>query len=325
MNYKKNSNGWCGGILAALVIGAPAWAQQYPTKPIRMVVPSAPGSGPDLIARVVALKLTESLGKPVVTDPRPGAGGSLGAEIVAKAPPDGYTLLFISPSHVINPSLQKSLPFDPIADFEPISTVAAGTVVLVVHPALPVKNVKDLIALARSRPGAINFASGGTGSSSQMNVEQFRSLARIELGHVPYKGTASAIPDLLAGEVHMAIDTVAALLPHIKSGRLRALGVGDRVRSTLLPGVPTIEEAGVPGYEMYGGTGVLAPAKTPREILERLSREINAVLKEPEVVQRFTELAVRPTGNTPEQFRVQMKTDMARYAKIIANAGIQPQ
>ena len=297
----------------------------YPTRPIRILVGFSAGGGTDTYARILAPRLAARVGQQVIIDNRAGAGGNIAAQAVAKAPPDGYTLLFISPSHVINPSLQKSLPFDPISDFEPISTVAAGTVVLVVHPALPVKNVKDLITLARSRPGAINFASGGTGSSSQMNVEQFRSLARIELGHVPYKGTASAIPDLLAGEVHMAIDTVAALLPHIKSGRLRALGVGDRVRSTLLPGVPTIEEAGVPGYEMYGGTGVLAPAKTPREILERLSREINAVLKEPEVVQRFTELAVRPTGNTPEQFRVQMKTDMARYAKIIANAGIQPQ
>jgi len=319
--------------LAVLVAGLGAFVpcataaalDDYPTRPIRILVGFSPGGGTDTYARILAPRLAARVGQPVIIDNRAGAGGNIAAQAVAKAPPDGYTLLFISPSHVINPSLQKSLPFDPVADFEPISTVAAGTVVLVVHPALPVKNVKDLIALARSRPGAINFASGGTGSSSQMNVEQFRSLAKIELAHVPYKGTASAIPDLLVGEVQMAIDTVAALLPHIKSGRLRALGVGDRVRSPLLSGVPTIEEAGVPGYEMYGGTGVLAPARTPREIVDRLSREINAVLKEPEVVQRFTELAVRPTGNTPEQFRVQMKNDMARYAKIIANAGIQPQ
>ncbi len=312
-----------------MIAGSPAVLaaalDDYPTRPIRILVGFSPGGGTDTYARILAPRLAARVGQQVIIDNRAGAGGNIAAQAVAKAPPDGYTLLFISPSHVINPSLQKSLPFDPVADFEPISTVAAGTVVLVVHPALPVKNVKDLIALARSRPGAINFASGGTGSSSQMNVEQFRSLAKIELAHVPYKGTASAIPDLLVGEVQMAIDTVAALLPHVRSGRLRALGVGDRVRSALLPGVPTIEEAGVPGYEMYGGTGVLAPAKTPREILDRLSREINAVLKEPEVVQRFTELAVRPTGNTPEQFRTQMKNDMARYAKIIANAGIQPQ
>jgi tripartite-type tricarboxylate transporter receptor subunit TctC len=313
------------GAFLSCASAVAAALDDYPTRPIRILVGFSPGGGTDTYARILAPRLAARVGQQVIIDNRAGAGGNIAAQAVAKAPPDGYTLLFISPSHVINPSLQKSLPFDPVADFEPISTVAAGTVVLVVHPALPVKNVKDLIALARSRPGAINFASGGTGSSSQMNVEQFRSLAKIELAHVPYKGTASAIPDLLVGEVQMAIDTVAALLPHIRSGRLRALGVGDRVRSPLLPGVPTIEEAGVPGYEMYGGTGVLAPARTPREIVDRLSREINAVLKEPEVVQRFTELAVRPTGNTPEQFRVQMKNDMARYAKIIANAGIQPQ
>ncbi|MFN9129443.1 MAG: Bug family tripartite tricarboxylate transporter substrate binding protein [bacterium] len=312
-----------GPIAVAQAAEAPG---PYPSRPIRYVVPFAPGGPTDIMSRAIAERLSVALGTPVVVDNRAGAGGGVGAEIVARSAPDGYTLMIGHVgTHAINISLYAKVNYDPIKDFQPISMIATLPFVLVVNPGVPAKNVKDLIALARSRPGAINFASGGTGSSSQMNVEQFRSLAKIELAHVPYKGTASAIPDLLVGEVQMAIDTVAALLPHIKSGRLRALGVGDRVRSPLLSGVPTIEEAGVPGYEMYGGTGVLAPARTPREIVDRLSREINAVLKEPEVVQRFTELAVRPTGNTPEQFRVQMKNDMARYAKIIANAGIQPQ
>jgi len=290
-----------------------------------MLVGFTAGGGTDTYARIIAPKMTERLGQQVLVENRPGAGGSIATGFVAKAPPDGYTLVFVSPSHAINPSLQKSLPFDALADFEPVTTVAAGSVVLVVHPALPVKSVKELVALAKSRPGAIHFASGGTGSSSQMNSEQFKALAGIDITHVPYKGTAAAIPDLIAGEVQMTVDTVAALLPHIRSGRLRALGIGDRVRSTLLPDVPTIAEAGVPDYEMYGGTGVLAPARTPREIVQRLNQEINAILKQPDVIQRFTELAVRPTGSTPEAYRAQIKADIARYAKIIAFAGIKPQ
>jgi tripartite-type tricarboxylate transporter receptor subunit TctC len=311
---------WMGGAPAAL-----AQAGEYPTRPIRLLVGFTAGGGTDTYARIIAPKLSDRLGQQVVVDNRAGAGGIIATSLVAKAPADGYTLLFISPSHVINPSLQKSLPYDPIADFEPVSTVAAGTVVLVVHPSLGTNSVKDLIALAKSRPGALKFASGGLGSSSQMNTEQFRSLADLDIVHVPYKGTAAFIPDLISGEVQLAIDTVAALLPHIRSGKLKALGVGDRVRSVLLPDVPTIAEAGVPDYEMYGGTGVLAPAKTPRDVILKLNREINVILKQPDVIKRFTELAVRPTGSTPEGFRAQIKADLARYARIITAAGLAPR
>jgi len=318
----------CAFLCAALGMLAPsqaAAADDYPTRPIRLLVGFTAGGGTDTYARIVAPKLSERLGQQVVVDNRPGAGGIIATGMVAKAPPDGYTLIFISPSHSINASLQKSLPFDPIADFEPVTTVAAGTVVLVVHPSLPVTSVKELIALAKTRPGAISYGTGGLGSSSQMNCEQFKSMAGINITHVPYKGTAAAIPDLISGEVHMAIDTVAALLPHVRSGRLKALGIGDRVRSELLPDIPTIAEAGVPGYEMYGGTGILAPANTPRDITQKLSREINAILKMPEIRQRFVALAVRPTGSTPEEFRALIKADIARYAKIIKTAGIQAQ
>jgi tripartite-type tricarboxylate transporter receptor subunit TctC len=312
-------------ILALVAASQSAVASEYPSRPVRMLVGFTAGGGTDTYARIIAPRLSERLGQQVVVENRPGAGGSIASQLVARAPADGHTLVFVSPSHAINPSLQKSLPFDPLADFEPVTTVAAGTVVLVVHPSLPVDSVKALIALARARPGAISFASGGLGSSSQMNSEQFKSLARVDITHVPYKGTAAAIPDLIAGEVQMAIDTVAALLPHVRSGRLKALGVGDRVRSPLLPGVPTIAEAGVPDYEMYGGTGVLAPAGTPREIVLRLNREINAILRQPDIVQRFSDLAVRPTGSTPEAFRAQIQADIARYAAIIRFAGIKPQ
>ncbi|MCC6531161.1 MAG: tripartite tricarboxylate transporter substrate binding protein [Burkholderiales bacterium] len=320
---------FCRLVLVTSALAAtwrPAVADgEYPNRPIRLLVGFAPGGGTDIYARTVAPKLADRLGQQLVVDNRAGAGGVIATALVAKAPPDGHTLLFISPSHVINPSLKKSLPFDPIADFEPVSTVAAGTVVLVVHPSLPAHSVKDLIALAKSKPGTIRFGSGGLGSSSQMNSEQFKSQAGIDIVHVPYKGTAAAIPDLVSGEVHMAVDTVAALLPHVRSGKLRALGVGDRVRSALLADVPTIAEAGLPNYEMYGGTGVLAPAKTPRAVISRLNREINAVLKEPDVIKRFTDLAVRPTGSTPEEFRQRIKADIARYAGIVKAAGIPVQ
>ncbi len=297
----------------------------YPNRPIRLIVGFTAGGGTDTYARIVAPKLSERLSQQILVDNRPGAGGSIATNLVAKAPPDGYMLLFISPSHAINPSLQKSLPFDPVADFEPITTVAAGTVVLVVHPSLPVSSVRELIALAKANPGTINFASAGLGSSSQLNSEQFKMMAEVNIIHVPYKGTAAALPELISGQVHMTIDTVAALLPHIKNGKLKALGVGDSVRSALLPDVPTIAEAGVPGYEMYGGTGVLAPAKTSRDVIQKLNKEINAVLKLPDVMKRFTELAVRPAGSTPEEFAAKIKADIARYAKIIKSAGIKAQ
>ncbi|OGA50533.1 MAG: hypothetical protein A3G24_22255 [Betaproteobacteria bacterium RIFCSPLOWO2_12_FULL_62_13] len=313
-------------LLGLLGFWGPTTANDdYPNRRIRLIVGFTAGGGTDTYARIVAPKLSERLSQQVVVDNRPGAGGSIATNLVAKAPPDGYTLLFISPSHAINPSLRKSLPFDPVADFEPITTVAAGTVVLVVHPSLPVNSVKELIALANANPGTINFASAGLGSSSQMNSEQFKMMAGVSIIHVPYKGTAAALPELISGQVHMTIDTVAALLPHIKNGKLKALGVGDNVRSALLPDVPTIAEAGVPGYEMYGGTGVLAPAKTSRDVIQRLNKEINAVLKLPDVIKRFTELAVRPTGSTPEEFAAKIKADIARYAKIIKSAGIKAQ
>ncbi len=295
----------------------------YPNRPIRMVVGFAPGGGTDTYARIIAPKLSERLGQQVIVDNRPGAGGTIATVLVAKAPPDGYTLLFISPSYAINASLQDPRPYDPIADFEPVTPVAAGTVVLVVHPSLPVKSVRELIALAKAKPGTINFASGGLGSSGQLNSEQFKAMAGINIVHVPYKGTAAAIPDLVSGQVHMTIDTVAALLPHVKSGKLRALGVGDSVRSVLLPDVPTISEAGVSGYEMYGGTGVLVPAKTPRAAIDTLNREINEILKMPDVVKRFTDLAVRPIGSTTEEFQAKIKADIVRYAKIIEAAGLK--
>ncbi len=298
-------------------------SESYPSKPIRMVVGFAAGGGTDMYARIIAPKLSERLGQQVIVDNRPGAGGTIATVLVSKSQPDGYTLLFISPSFAINASLQVPQPYDPLADFEPITPVAAGTVVLVVHPSLPVKSVRDLIALAKAKPNSINFASGGLGSSGQLNSEQFKALAGINIVHVPYKGTASAIPDLISGQVHMTIDTVAALLPHVKSGKLRALGVGDRVRSVLLPNVPTISEAGVSEYEMYGGTGVLGPAKTPRQAVDILNREINAILKMPEVASRFTELAVRPIGSSPEAFREKIKADILKYAKIIEAAGLK--
>ncbi|MBL8382473.1 MAG: tripartite tricarboxylate transporter substrate binding protein, partial [Burkholderiales bacterium] len=245
-------------------------ADDYPARPIRMVVGFAAGGATDLFARIIGQKLADRLGQQVNVDNRTGAGGSLGTDIVAKAPPDGYTLLMVSASHAINLSLYKSLPFDPVADFDPICTAVATSNVLAVHPSLPASTLAEFLALARAKPGGINLASAGTGSSSHLAGELFKSMAGITLVHVPYKGTADALRDLLSGQVQATVDALPALLPHINRGTLRALGVGDARRIALLPNVPTIAEGGVPGYEVFAWTGVVAPAKTPRPVIDKL-------------------------------------------------------
>jgi tripartite-type tricarboxylate transporter receptor subunit TctC len=307
--------------LACIGTGARA---DYPTRPIRMVVGFAPGGATDLYARVVAQRLGERLGQQVVVDNRPGAGGSIGTSLVAKAAPDGHTLLFASPSHAINVSLYRSLPYDPLRDFVPIAKITNGsTYVLVAHPSLPVQNLKDFIAYAKAKPGTINFASAGSGSTSHLAGELFKSRAGIDIVHVPYKGTGDAIRDLLTGQVQATVDALPALLPHIKRGALKALGVN--IRTTLLPEVPLIADAGVPQFEFYTWIGVLAPAATPAAIVRRLNGEINSVLRMPEVEARFAEMSSRPVTSTPEDFRRQIEKDIPKFAAIIKAAGIQPQ
>ncbi|HSQ05434.1 MAG TPA: tripartite tricarboxylate transporter substrate-binding protein, partial [Burkholderiales bacterium] len=251
-------------------------------------------------------------------------GGSLGTNLVAKATPDGYTLIFVSPSHAINVALYKSLPFDPVADFEPITKVSNGsTYVLAIHPSLSANTVREFIALANAKPGAINFASGGIGSTSHLAGELFKNKARIDIVHVPYKGTGDALRDLLVGQIHATVDALPALLPHVNRGALRALGVN--IRTALLPDVPTIAESGVPDYEFFTWVGVLAPARTPRAVIRRLNVEINEVLKLADVQKRFNDMSARPAGSTPEEFAALLKREIAKFVTIVKTAGIATQ
>ena len=313
-------------VAAALLCAVPAHAQTFPERPLRMIVPFAPGGIADIVARVVGQKMGEILGQTVVIDNRSGAGGAIAGETVAKARPDGYTILLCSSSvAVINPLLAATTPYDPQRDFAPISLVSYAPFVLMVHPSSPLKNVRDLIAAARAKPGAITFGSAGNGSASHLVGEVFKSAAKIELTHVPYKGTAPAANALLAGELNLNFDSITAALPHLKSGRLRALGITSRKPSALAPDIPTVSDSGVPGFEGITWQGMCAPAATPRPVMQVLSKAVIGAVKSPEVTQRFAALAVEPVGNTPEEFGAFIRSEHARWAKAIREAGIKAQ
>ena len=317
----------CVALAAGLVgTSLPARAaDDYPTRPIRLLVGFAAGGATDLIARAIAQRLGERLGQQVIVENRVGAGGTVAAAALAKAPADGYTLMMVSASHAVNPSLYKNLPYDTLKDFNPVSEVSVTTAVLVVNPSLGVNSVGELIALAKARPGTLNIASAGIGSSAHLAGELFRSMAGIDLVHVPFKGTAESVRDLVAGQVQLTVDSVTALLPFIKDGRLKALGVGDRTRSPLLPDVPTIDEAGVKGYAVFAWGGFIAPAGTPRAVIDKLNRETNVVLKLPEIRDRFAQMGSAPQGSTPDEFDRLIRSEIARFGKIIEAAGTQAQ
>jgi tripartite-type tricarboxylate transporter receptor subunit TctC len=318
-------------LLAALLAGLTALspgaraASDYPNRPVKIFVGFAAGGATDLVARIVAEKLTQRLNQQFVVENRAGAGGVLATSVVAKAPPDGYTLILVSASHAINVSLQKSLPYDAIADFTPVVPVASTTNVLVVNPSLPVNSVAEYIALAKAKPGTINFSSAGVGSSSHLAGELFKSMAGIDISHVPYKGTADAVRDLVGGQVQSTVDSVSALLPFIRNGQLKALAVGDPRRSVLLPNVPTMSEAGLPGYEVNAWVGLLAPAGTPPDVVQLLNREVLAILKQPEVQKRLEDMGSRPIGTSSEEFAALIRSDVAKFAAIIRTAGVTPQ
>jgi tripartite-type tricarboxylate transporter receptor subunit TctC len=311
--------------LLLLACGGAA-AQIYPAKPVRIVVGFTPGGGNDVISRLVATKLTASMGKPFVVENRPGAAGSIGAEIVSKSPPDGYTLFLAGvASHGINPNIQKNLPYDPVRDFDPISLIATAPVLMAVHPSLPVKTVKQFVAFAKARPGQINYASSGYASSSQLATELFNSMAGTKLIHVPYKGISVATTDLLSGQVQVMFNAAAALLVHTRSGRMRALGVGALKRIPAIPDIPTISESGVPGYQSGSWYGFVAPAGTPRAIVDRLSRETAAAVKSQDISSKLAEEANIVVGSTPEEFSAHIKEEVARIGKVIRAAGITMQ
>jgi tripartite-type tricarboxylate transporter receptor subunit TctC len=309
--------------LAVLCLSCAAQAQQYPVKSIRLIVPLAPGGGNDTIARLIGQKITPALGQQVVVDNRAGAGGVIATEMVAKAPADGYTLLLANVAVMtIVPNAQKKLPYDALKDFAPVSLIASAPQLVVVHPSLPVNSIKQLVALAKAKPGAINYASNGIGSSTHLATEMFAMQTGVKMVHVPYKGLSLAMTDLMSGQVPLMFSSAVAMLPHVKNNKLRAIAMTGAKRSPVLAEVPTVAEAGVPGYESGSWYGIVAPANTPRAIVERLNREIVAVVKSKEIQERLHNEAVTPLGNSPEEFSAHIKTEFERMARVIREAKI---
>jgi len=307
-------------------IATPAFAQQpYPSKPVRIVSPFPPGGGNDALCRAVAPKLSENLKQQVIVENRAGANGIVGTEVAARSAPDGYTILLIPSGHAVNASLYKKLPFDSIRDFTPITLAASSPLVLAVHPSLPVKNVKDVIALAKSRPGQLTYVSSGIGSSGHLAGALFDTLTGTKMVHIPYKGMALAITDLMGGQVTMTFGTSLSVIPQVRSGRLRALATTGATRSPALPDLPTIAETGVPGYEASLWYGFVGPAKIPPEIVNRLNSAIIAVLQMTEIRERLASQGVDPIYNTPEEFAKLLVNDLDRWAKVVKRAGVQPE
>src|SRR5467141_3424872 len=311
-------------ILAAMLLGAHAFAQSYPARPVRMVVPFAAGGAVDTVARALGQKLTETWKQPVLVDNRPGAGGNIAADHVAKAPGDGYTLLITMQGFAISPGLYRKLPLDAAGDCAPVTQLTSYFVVLVSNPQIPAASVKELIALARSRPGAINYGSTGIGAPPHLLGELLKSMTGTDMLHVPYKGDAPLSQALLAGEVQLAFMPLAGVLPHIRSGRLRALGVSGTARSATLPEVPTLTEGGVP-FEFTGWLGVFAPAGSARDIVIRIQRDIAQAILSHDMHERWSAWGYEPVGRTPEQFTEKYAADLARYAKVIRDSGIPLQ
>ena len=311
--------------VAALALAATnAAAQAYPSKPIKLVAPYPPGGGVDVVARALAERLSPRLGQPITVENRPGAGATIGADAVAKSPPDGYTLLLGSiPDYAIAPHFHKNLSFDVRRDFAPIVEVGYGTVALIVTPSLPANSVAELIALAKSKPGQLSFASSGLGGLIHLNGEMFKQMAGVDIVHVPYKGTTQLQPDLLAGRIPITIDNALAHVPHIRSGKLRALAVASRSRSPMLPDVPTTAEAGLPGFESATNYTLFAPAGTSKDIVATLNREANAVIREREFRERLLTLGIIVDGGTVEAVQARIPLEVDRWAKVIKAANIK--
>ena len=311
------------GVLAT--IAGAAYAQPaYPNKPIRLVVPFSAGGPTDVLARAIGQKLGDSLGQPIIVESRPGAGGNIASDYVAKAPPDGYTLILGTVgTHAINASLYSKLPFDTVQDFTPIALVASATIVMVVHPSVPAKTVKELLALAKSKPHQLNFASPGSGTPQHLAGELFKTVAGVEMVHVPYKGAAPALTDLLGGQVSLGFVSLPAALPYIKAEKLMALGVTASKRSAVAPEVPTIAESGLPGYENSSWSAIGVTTGTPKPIVARLHKEFSDILKLPDIQARHTEVGAQIVGGAPEQFHAYLKAEVAKFGKLVKAAGIQ--
>ncbi|HTO51149.1 MAG TPA: tripartite tricarboxylate transporter substrate binding protein [Burkholderiales bacterium] len=311
---------------SALLLAAGSSFAQYPTKPVRVIVPYPPGGTTDILARLIAKGLTDKLGQTFVVENRPGASGAIGSQAVAKAPPDGYTLVMgtIS-SHGINSALYKALPYDAVRDFAPVTNVASTPNVITVNPGLPVKNLNELLVLAREKPGKLNFGSTSQGGSPHMSAELLKMMARVELVHVPYKGAGPMLADLIGGQIEIGFDNLPSSMSHIKSGKVRAIAVTTAKRWPGAPEIPTVAESGVPGYEVSGWFGLLAPAGTPRPVIDVLYRAIGEILKQPDVAKQLLELGAEPAANGPDAFGRQIAGEVEKWKKVVAATGVKAE
>jgi tripartite-type tricarboxylate transporter receptor subunit TctC len=314
----------CAWIACFIAASTAAYAQDYPTRPVRLIVPTAPGGGTDISARLIAPRLSEVLGQTVVVENRAGGNTSVGVEFVARSPHDGYTLLMGISSITINPHTQSKVPYDPVKDFAPVTQVVVVPLLLVSHPSLPARSLKELIAFTRTRPGQLNYGTGSVGSNPHLAMELFLSMAGLKVVHVPYRGQGPAMIDLVAGHLQLMMANLLTALPHVRSGRARAYGVSSIQRSNVAPEIPTIAEAGVPGYEVVQWFGVLAPANTPRDIIARLHAATVRVLQDPSVKERFAGDGADTIGNTPEEFAAIIRADLKKWGKMVKDAGIKP-
>jgi tripartite-type tricarboxylate transporter receptor subunit TctC len=305
-------------LFAVMIVAFPAAGQQYPARPIRMLIGFPPGGGTDIVGRIVGQRLSEALGQQILPDNRGGASGQIAAELAAKAPPDGYTVMMAHIAAIsILPSLVSKLPYDPQKDFAPISLVAIGPNLLVVHPSVPARSVKELVALAKARPGQLQYASPGAGTVQHLAGELFKLQAKVDMLHVPYKGSGQSIVDLIAGHVHLDFDSVPPVLPHVRSGRLRALAVTSEKRFSILPDIPTVTEGGVPGFDMSTWWGLVAPAAVSKDVIARLQAETVKVLRQPDVKEKIAFAGADTVGNTADQFGAFIRSETAKYARIV--------
>ncbi|MDP2627910.1 MAG: tripartite tricarboxylate transporter substrate binding protein [Candidatus Rokubacteria bacterium] len=312
-----------GGWIFLFLTTGVGWAQSYPAKPIRLLIGFSPGGGADVVARSLSPQLVETLGQQIVVENRPGANGIIAAELAAKAPPDGYTLLVAPGNYAFAPAMNAKLPFDMATAFAPVSQLAETPLLVVVHPSLPVKNMQQLIVLAKSYPKKLSYASGGIGGSGHLAVELFSTMTQVQAVHVPYKGTGAAITDLIGGQVPLCFCTLPSVFPHVKSGRLRALAVTTARRTPAAPDIPTVAEAGVPGYEMSQWYGLLAPAGTPTPIIERLNSEIGKALKHPELRSRLQSEGAEAVGSSPQEFGAFFKAEIVKWTRIVQSTGMR--
>ena len=311
-------------LCLALSLAVDAAAQPYPAKPIRLIVPFPPGGSADILARAIGQKAGEGLGQSVVVENRPGAGTAIGAEALAKSAPDGYAIMIGTvSSHAINPALNPKMPFDPVKDFAPISLVATIPFAMIVHPSMPAKSVQEFVALARAKPGTLNYSSAGSGTSNHLAGELLKSMTGIDIVHVPYKGSAPALNDLISGQVALMFDLVLTAAPHVKSGAVRGLAVTGAQRSSVLPDLPTVAESGIPGYEVSAWFGIFAPAGVPQPVVQRLNAEFVKALQQPDLRQRLAGQGAEPLTSSPEEFAAYLRSEIDKWAGVVKTAGMK--